>query len=64
LADFKLEKLLVRPAEAAMMLSVSRSKIYELLQTGELPFVLVGNVKRIPLAALRSLAEKKTVDAE
>jgi excisionase family DNA binding protein len=63
-SDVKFEKILVRPIEAASMLSLSRSKIYELLATGELPHVVIGNVKRIPLAALRSLAEKKSLDGE
>jgi excisionase family DNA binding protein len=61
--DKKTERLLVRPAAAALMLSVSRSKLYELLLSGELPHVVIGRVKRIPLQALREIAEK-TIDQE
>ncbi len=59
MSDVKPEKLLVRPVEAAAMLSVSRSKIYELLATGELDYVVIGHVKRIPLRALKLIAVTK-----
>jgi excisionase family DNA binding protein len=52
-------RLMVRPVEAAHMLSVSRSKIYELINGGSLPAVRLegGRLIRIPLAALQKLAE-------
>ena len=34
-----LEKILLRPAEAAEMIGVSRSKIYELIASGAIPSV-------------------------
>jgi hypothetical protein len=34
-------RLFVRPAEAAVMLSISRAKLYELLLSGELPSVTI-----------------------
>jgi excisionase family DNA binding protein len=57
----KLERLLLRPTEAGEVLGISRSKIYELLASGEIPSVRVGNprTRRIPLAALRQWIEKK-----
>jgi excisionase family DNA binding protein len=56
-----IEKLLVRPIEAAQMLSVSRAKIYELVASGAIPSVRLENgtprgMLRIPLAALKKLA--------
>jgi excisionase family DNA binding protein len=57
----KLERLLLRPAEVGEVLGISRSRVYELLASGEIPAVEVGNprTKRIPLAALRSWVEKR-----
>jgi excisionase family DNA binding protein len=47
------EPLLVRVEEAARILSLSRSTIYETMDAGELPSVRRGTARRIPLAALR-----------
>jgi excisionase family DNA binding protein len=52
-----LRRLFVRPAEAAIMLAISRSKLYEMMLSGELPFVTIGSMKRIPLRALEALVE-------
>jgi excisionase family DNA binding protein len=48
-----LEPLLVRVEEAARILSLSRSTIYEMMDAGELPSVRRGSARRIPVAALR-----------
>ncbi len=45
-------KLLLRPEEAAELLSISRSKVYELIGTGELISVRIGASRRIPADAL------------
>jgi excisionase family DNA binding protein len=47
------EPLLVRVEEAARILSLSRSTIYEMMDAGELPSVRRGSARRIPVAALR-----------
>jgi len=54
----QIERLLVRPAEAAAMLGVSRSKIYELINSGAVPSVRLedGRLIRIPLQVLRRIA--------
>ena len=49
------ERLLYRPAEAAEALGVSRSKMYELMNRGDIPWVLVGHSRRVPVEALRQL---------
>ena len=51
-------RLLVKPVEAAAMLSCSKSKIYELIKSGAIPSVTLadGKMLRIPLAALMRLA--------
>jgi excisionase family DNA binding protein len=53
----KTEPIFVRPGEAARMLSVSRSRIYQMLNTGALPAIrLEGRTWRVPRAALEKLA--------
>ncbi len=47
---------LVSVREAALFLSVSRSKLYELMDNGELKFVKLGRSRRIPRRALIDLA--------
>jgi excisionase family DNA binding protein len=47
------EPLLLRPTDAARLLSISRSKVYELISSGELPGVVrIGRSVRIALKAL------------
>jgi excisionase family DNA binding protein len=52
-----MEKLFVRPIEAAQMLGISRSKLYEMLAAEQIPSIRMGGVLRIPLAALKKLAD-------
>lgn len=47
-----LKRLLLRPAEVAEMIGVSRTAVYDLMRRGEIPFILVGERKRIPVDAL------------
>ena len=47
-------RLVLSPEEAARELSVSRSKVYELIASGGLPTILVGKRHRIPLGALKA----------
>jgi excisionase family DNA binding protein len=53
------DPILVRPAEAAELLGVSRSKIYELIASGAVPSLRLegGRMLRIPLAELRRLGQ-------
>ena len=52
---------MVRPVEAAAMLSISRSSVYELIAAGTLPSVKIGGrMIRIPVAAIRRMAESAT----
>ena len=47
---------LVTVQEAAQFLSISRSKLYELMDNGELKFAKLGRSRRIPRRALIDLA--------
>lgn len=41
------EKLAVTPEEAAELMGVSRSHVYDLIRSGDLPSVKLGRVRRI-----------------
>ena len=58
--EIEQEELLLRVAVAGRMLSVSKSKLYELIARNEVPWVKIGGSLRIPLQALRVWIEKKT----
>lgn len=47
-----MDKLLLTPSEAASALGIGRSKVYQLLQTGELTSVRIGACRRIPADAV------------
>jgi excisionase family DNA binding protein len=53
------EPLLVRVEEAARILSLSRSTIYEMMDRGELASVRCGAARRIPLAVLRAWVDEQ-----
>ena len=59
-----MEKLLLTPREAAAVLGIGRSKLYELLQAGQIPSVRIGKCRRIPAAALRELVERLSSAAD
>ena len=47
-----MERLLLRVGEAAQCLGISRSKCYELIASGELPSIKLGQSVRIPVKDL------------
>jgi excisionase family DNA binding protein len=52
-----LAPIFLRPVEAARILNVSRSRLYEMLNAGTIPAIrLEGRTWRIPKAALEKLA--------
>lgn len=46
------ERLLFKPSEVAGMLGIGRSKVYEMLQTGEIPSLRIGKAIRVSRKAL------------
>lgn len=53
-----MEKLLVSAEEAAELLGVGRSTIYDLMRMRVLPSVKIGRARRIPLSALQVFVER------
>ena len=54
-----MERLLLRPTEAAEAIGIGRSKVYELLARGELPSVKIGSSVRVPLDELRAWVRRQ-----
>ena len=57
------ERILYRPVEAAEAIGVSRARMYELLASGEIPSVKVGNVKRVPVASLNDWLQRRLAES-
>ncbi|MDP9408203.1 MAG: helix-turn-helix domain-containing protein [Actinomycetota bacterium] len=48
-----MDKLLLTPTEAAALLGIGRSKVYELIKSGQLSSVRIGACRRVPAEAVR-----------
>ena len=51
-------ELLVTAEGAAQRLSIGRSRVFQLLKTGELESLLLGRSRRIELSALKAYVER------
>jgi excisionase family DNA binding protein len=51
-------RLLLRIPEAAKVLGLGRTKIYELIAAGELPVIHVGRAVRVSVTALQKWVEE------
>jgi excisionase family DNA binding protein len=52
------QRLLLTVEEAARALSIGRSKVYELMRTGELPSVQIGACRRVDVGELARFVER------
>jgi len=57
------DKLLLTPHEAAQVLGIGRSKLYQLMRAGTVPSVRIGSCRRIPAASLPDLIAQLQADA-
>ncbi|KLL09503.1 excisionase family DNA-binding protein, partial [Protofrankia coriariae] len=53
-----MNKLLLTAAEAAAVLGVGRSTVYELMAAGQIESVRIGRSRRIPRAALVAYVDR------
>lgn len=57
-------KILLKPSEAAELVSLSRSEVYELIRDGIIPSVRVGKSLRVPVRELKAWAEQLASQVE
>ena len=53
------EPICVRVNDAARMIGVGRTKLYQLIATGELETVKIGKATRVTIANLRELVRRR-----
>ena len=56
-----MEERLLKPAEIAEILQVSRALAYSLLQKGEIPAIRIGSLVRVRRVDLEQYISKKSV---
>ncbi|MGE0539822.1 MAG: excisionase family DNA-binding protein [Dehalococcoidia bacterium] len=59
-----MDKLLLKPIEAAELVGLGRSKCYEMIRDGTIPSVRLGKSVRIPADALRRWVDTLTGPVE
>jgi excisionase family DNA binding protein len=63
MADLDWEQGLIRVADAVRFLSVSRSKLYQLMDARKLAYLKLGRSRRIPRSELTRLINENMVSA-
>jgi excisionase family DNA binding protein len=58
------DKMLLKPSDAAAAISVSRSRLYELIHRREIPHIRVGTSIRIPVDALQRWINERLRDEQ
>jgi excisionase family DNA binding protein len=56
------ERLLLKPAEAAEAIGVSRARAYELIAEGAIPSIRLGSSVRVPVQSLREWIDRKVAE--
>lgn len=54
-----MNKLLLRPEEAAQLLGISRARLYQLIAAGQIGSLRIGRSRRIPFAALEKFVAER-----
>jgi excisionase family DNA binding protein len=57
------EDCLVNVPTAAKILSLSRGKVYQLMESGALPYIKIGKCRRVERQALRDLVNRHRLQA-
>ncbi len=59
-----MERLLLRPVEVAETLGIARSKVYEMLASGEIPSLRIGKSVRVPVDALHAWVHSRVTASD
>lgn len=62
MTDLMIEPLLVKVSQAAKMLSLSQSYIYEMMASGQISSVKIGGSRRIAVATIKQWIADHTVE--
>lgn len=54
-----MDRKLLRPREVAFLLGLGRSTVYELMDSGALPSIRIGNARRIPAHAVEAFIAER-----
>lgn len=54
-------KLLLSPDEACEALGIKRSTLFKMLESGEIPSIKIGRLRRIPVDGFRLYVERQVV---
>ena len=57
-----MERLLMKPEEVREVLNIGRSKVYEMLASGELPSIKIGRCIRVSTESLTKWVNEKQND--
>ena len=55
-----MDPLLLSPEDAAELLGVGRSTVYDLMRMKLLPSVKIGRARRVPVAAVKAYVDRLT----
>ena len=58
-----MDRILLRPGEAAEVLGIGRSRAYALIAAGVIPSIRIGKSVRVPSDALREWVEKMAAES-
>ncbi len=56
----RVTRLLLRPEEAAEAIAISRTKVFEMMRTGELESLTIGRSRRITADALERWVQRQS----
>lgn len=54
-----MEQVLLTPEEAGRALNIGRSKVFDLIRSGELASIKIGRLRRVPVDEIREFAHRR-----
>lgn len=54
-----MEQVLLTPEEAGRALNIGRSKVFDLIRSGELASIKIGRLRRVPVDEVRKFAQRR-----
>ena len=54
-----MERVLLTPEEAGRALHIGRSKVFDLIRSGELASIKIGRLRRVPVGEIHDFAQRE-----